>query len=61
MELIFSKAVIVALAVLGAVLSMIALPLRDRLGAAGVRWLNVAGYGFMTASMLLFIAAGFRA
>ena len=60
MELIFSKGVIVGLAVLGAVLSVIALPLRDWLGEARARWLNVAGYGFMTASMLLFIVAGLR-
>jgi hypothetical protein len=59
-ELILSKPVVVALAVLGAGLSMLAsfLQARNRISAATARGLNYAGYAFMAASMLLFALAG---
>ncbi len=52
---------IVALAVTGAILSILAsvLSRRPAAGAAAARWCNRAGYAFMGASMLLFVVAGF--
>ena len=59
MELILSKPVVVALAVLGAGISMLAsfLQTRNHISAAAARGLNYAGYAFMAASMLLFALA----
>ena len=60
MELLLSKPVVVALAVLGAILSTSAsfLQRRGYLGEKAGRALNGAGYGVMGASMLLFVLAG---
>jgi hypothetical protein len=54
-----SREAVIALAVTGAIASVIAtLP---RVRASGLaRTLNAAGYGLMATSMLLFIVAGFR-
>jgi hypothetical protein len=59
-EVLLTKPVVVALAILGAILSTLAsfLQIRGRVGAKGARVLNYAGYGCMGASMLLFILAG---
>jgi hypothetical protein len=60
MELLLSRPVAIALAVLGAVLSSSAsfLQLRGTIGNKTSRALNWAGYAFMGASMLLFALAG---
>ena len=62
MDFIFSRPVVIALAILGAVASTLATMLQARnvIGAARAKQLNAAGYGFMGVSMLLFIIAGFR-
>lgn len=61
MDWLLGRNVIIGLAVLGGVFSGVAWLLGMRRGAAEsrVRWLNVAGYIFMAASMTLFIIAGF--
>jgi hypothetical protein len=58
-ESLLSRETIVALAVLGAIASVVAtLP---RIRSAGLaRTFNAAGYALMATSMLLFIVAGFR-
>lgn len=55
-----SRPFVVALAVLGAVLSTGASVLQARgyIAAKAARAMNLAGYGFMGASMLLFVLAG---
>ena len=60
MELLLAKPVVVALAVVGAVLSTAAsfLQRRAMLAERGARILNYAGYGCMGASMALFVLAG---
>ena len=60
MELLLTKPVVVALAVLGAALSTLAsiLQTRGRVSEKTGHALNWAGYGFMGASMLLFVLAG---
>jgi hypothetical protein len=60
MELLLSRPVVVALAVLGAVLASAAsfLRIRDYVGEKVARALNWAGYAFMGTSMLLFALAG---
>ena len=62
MEWLLSRPAVVALAVLGAILAMIASALRARgkLNDAQARRLNVAGYVAMGVSMLLFAVAGLR-
>ncbi len=62
MEVLLAKPVVVALAVLGAILSSLAsfLQIRGHLGAKGARVLNYAGYGCMGVSMLFFVLAGLR-
>lgn len=62
MTWLLSRETVVALAVLGAVASMLAslLQRNGRLTAAAASRLNSLGYGLMTASMVLFIVAGFR-
>ena len=61
MDVIFSRPVVITLAVIGAIASTLATSLRPRIGPARAKQLNAAGYGFMGVSMLLFIIAGFRA
>lgn len=60
MEILLTKPVVVALALVGAVLSTAAsfLQRRGRLGERPAHVLNYAGYGFMGASMVLFALAG---
>ena len=62
MEVLLTKPVVVALAVLGALLSTSAsiLQRRGTVGEKGGRAINWAGYGVMGASMLLFVLAGLR-
>ena len=59
MDWLTNRETVIALAVLGAIASVIAaLPRVRRSGLA--RTLNAAGYALMATSMLLFIVAGFR-
>jgi hypothetical protein len=60
MEILLSKPVVVALAVLGAILSSLAslLQARGRVSEKTGKAMNYAGYGVMGASMLLFVLAG---
>lgn len=60
MELLLTKPVVVALAVIGAVLATAASMLQKRgiVGGRGARILNYVGYGVMGTSMLLFALAG---
>ncbi len=60
MELLLTKPVVVTLAVIGAVLATAASMLQRRgmVGERGAQLLNYAGYGFMGASMVLFVLAG---
>lgn len=55
MEALLAKPVIVALAIVGAALSVGASVLKGH-----AKWLNAAGYTAMGASMLLFVIAGLR-
>jgi hypothetical protein len=59
-ELLLTKPVVVALAVLGALLCTLASVLQTRgyVSAKAGNALNWAGYGVMGASMLLFVLAG---
>jgi hypothetical protein len=59
-ELLLTKPVVVALAILGAALSSLAsfLQTRNRISEKSARALNYAGYGFMGVSMVLFALAG---
>jgi hypothetical protein len=60
MELLLTKPVVVALAILGAALSSLAsfLQTRGRISEKTGRAINYAGYGFMAVSMVLFALAG---
>ena len=60
MEILLTKPVVVALAILGAALSSLAsfLQTRRRISERVGRLLNYAGYGCMGVSMLLFALAG---
>jgi hypothetical protein len=60
MELLLGRPVVVALAVLGAVLSTAASVLQTKgfLSERNARLLNYSGYGIMGLSMLLFVLAG---
>ena len=60
MEVLLTKPVVVALAILGAILSSLAslLQVRGYVGAKSARVLNYTGYGCMGVSMLLFVLAG---
>lgn len=62
MDWLLTREAVITLAVVGAVASVAAsvLQARGRMDAARAKRLNTAGYGFMAASMLLFIVAGFR-
>lgn len=63
MDIVVSRPVVIALAILGAMASTAATMLQARqvIGEVRARQLNLAGYGCMGVSMLLFIIAGFRA
>ena len=62
MDWLLSREAVIALAVLGAVLSTAAsvLQVRGSISALRARQLNVAGYSCMGISMLLFIVVGYR-
>ena len=61
MELLLARPTVIGFAVVGGVLSVLAMLLRKRQGAPKMaRQLDVAGYVFMGTSILLFIIAGFR-
>jgi hypothetical protein len=62
MDLVFSRPVVIALAVLGAIASTLASALESRnmISSARARRLSIAGYACMGASMLIFVVAGFR-
>jgi hypothetical protein len=59
-EVLLTKAVVVALAILGAALSSLAsfLQARGRISPRAGQLLNYAGYGLMAVSMVLFALAG---
>ena len=63
MDWLLAREAIITLAVLGAIASVSASILQSsgRISAGRARLITRTGYGFMAASMLLFIAAGFRA
>ena len=63
MEILLTRPVVIALAILGAAASMLATSLRagGRIGPGRAQQLNRAGYACMGASMLLCVGAGFRA
>jgi len=61
MELLLARPTVIGFAVVGGVLSVLAMLLRKRRDAQTMaRQLDVAGYVFMGTSILLFIIAGFR-
>ena len=62
MEALLDRRLVIALAVAGGALAVLAsvLQVRGILGAKGARNLNYAAYAFMGASILLFIVAGLR-
>lgn len=62
MDWLLSREAVITLAVIGAAASVAASSLQagGKIGAARARQLNNTGYGFMAASMLLFIVIGFR-
>jgi len=61
METVLTRPVVIALALTGAALSVLALFLRKRMKTENLaRQLDAASYAFMGISMLLFVVAGFR-
>ena len=61
MEWLLARPTVIGLAVIGGVLSVVAMLLRKREGAQKMaRQLDIAGYVFMGTSILLFIVVGFR-
>jgi hypothetical protein len=61
MDVLLTRPTVIGLAVIGGILSVIAMSLRKRQGAQQLaRQLDVAGYVFMGTSILLFIVVGFR-
>lgn len=60
MEVLLTRPVVIALAVLGAALATAASMLQTRgvVSERSAQVLNYAGYGFMGASMVLFVLAG---
>jgi ABC-type arginine transport system permease subunit len=62
-EWLASRSTVITLAVIGGVISVIVsmLQSRGKLSEERVRRYNRVGYGFMWASIALFIYAGFRA
>lgn len=63
MELLTTRPVVIALAIIGAIVSTLGtvLETRGKIDSQRARKLNQAGYVAMGVSMLLFIIAGFRA
>lgn len=60
MDWLLTRETVIGLAILGAVPSAAASLLKPRLTERRVRQLDIAGYGLMGASMLLFVVIGFR-
>lgn len=62
MDWVLARETVITLAVVGAIASVAASLLQSsgRISAERAKQLNTTGYGFMAASMLLFIVAGFR-
>jgi hypothetical protein len=62
MDWLFTREAVITLAVLGATASVIAsiLQTSGRISAVRAKQFNQTGYGFMAASMVLFIVIGFR-
>jgi hypothetical protein len=62
MDLLWSRETMIALAIVGGVLSVAVMVLQaaGRIGPEWVKRLNRAAYGFMLASVMVFIVAGFR-
>ena len=62
MEALLDRRIVIALAVAGGVFALLSsiLAVRGKAGERIPRILSYAGYGFMGASMLLFILAGLR-
>lgn len=60
LDALLRREVVIALAIAGAVLVMLASALAGRLGAQRSAWLNRAGYAITTLSMVIFIVVGFR-
>ena len=62
MDWLLTRETVITLAIVAAVLSVAAsvLQVRQVIGAARARQLNVAGYVLMGISMLLFIIIGYR-
>ena len=63
MDWLLTREVVVGIAILGALPSLAAsvLAARGGISPARAKQLNLAGYGLMALSMLLFVVAGFRA
>ena len=63
MDWLLTREVVIGLALLGALPSLAAgvLVARGSISPVRARQLNLAGYGLMAVSMLLFIIVGFRA
>ena len=63
MEVLLDRRLVIALAIVGGAFAVLAswLQVRGTIGEKRARILNYAGYGFMGASMLLFVLAGVRA
>ena len=59
---LLTRNVVVALALAGAITSVVASVLQSRgsISDERAKQLNVTGYGFMAASMVLFVVIGFR-
>lgn len=61
METLLGRPAVIALALTGAVLSVLAIFLRKRVGREDLaRRIDATGYIFMGLSMLLFVIVGFR-
>jgi hypothetical protein len=62
MDWVLTRETVIMLAMLGAIASVAASILQSsgRIDAGRTKQLNTAGYGFMAASMLLFVVVGFR-
>lgn len=62
MEWLFTRPVVIGLAVVGGAATLLASALQARgiVSAQKARHIHNAGYGFMAASMLFFVIAGFK-
>jgi uncharacterized protein with PQ loop repeat len=62
MEILLDRRLVIVLAIVGGIFAALAswLQMRGTIGEKRARILNYAAYGFMGASMLLFVLAGMR-